>query len=275
MRISVKDFSLERTLTAGQTFAWRYDSGWWYRFVDKPIAVRQVSESDLEFIGGGEEEIRRLLGLSDPIEEIIRSIDKDEAIHSAIMTSPGLRVVQDGLWPSLLGFVLSIQSNIPLLNRRIDALSKAYGNVESFNGVELSSFPSYKRILSSGRESLKQFRLGFRDRFVFEAAEAMERIGSDSVDTQELRASLKEIMGVGDKVFDCVLLYGLHDLSAFPIDVWIRRVLERHYKNVIGDSKSYKAIREKIVDYFGKYAGYAQLYMFDYIRKTSRRAIKI
>ncbi len=77
---------------------------------------------------------------------------------------------------------------------------------------------------------------------------------------------LNDIKGIGPKVLDCILLYGLHDLSVFPMDVWIKRAINKNYRDLIDGIKSYEKISNKMRNYFGKYAGYAQLFIYNYIR---------
>jgi N-glycosylase/DNA lyase len=267
MEIEISDFSLDRTLNAGQTFAWKKESGWWKSFINHPLKVRQKEEKKLEFFGSSTEEVRKLLGLNDDLNSIKAELDKDDFLDKAIEYSDGIRVVQDGLWPATLGFILSIQSNIPLILRRISSLSAVYGQESNFDGEEMRGFPDYRIMFQNGLEKLKEFKLGFRTKFVFSAAEYFYNHElSEALDLGDLKMHLLNIKGVGEKVLDCVLLYGLHDLSAFPMDVWMMRVLSKHYSNLIEKAKSYKAKRRIMVDYFGRYAGYAQLYMYNYSR---------
>ncbi|MDP8012668.1 MAG: DNA glycosylase, partial [Nanoarchaeota archaeon] len=206
MLIPVKNFSIDTTLMAGQTFAWKkFDKGW-ISFVDKPVLVRQISENELMVTGETSRgEIERRLGLKDDIEKIISSIDKDETVHQAILHSPGLRIVEDGLWVSLLSFILSIQSNIPLINKRIEVLSSIYGRKEAIEGKEIFSFPTYSQIYEHP-ELLKRAKLGFREKFVLEAANFLQKEGVQIENMKKIREKLSEIKGVGDKVLDCVML---------------------------------------------------------------------
>ena len=269
MIINVNDFSLDRTLNSGQIFAFFKRDNNWYSFLDKPLEIRQEGDK-LVYSGLNESEIKELLGLNDPIDEIKAEIDKDDFIDKAILYSGFLRVVNGGLWSTTLSFILSIQSNIELIKRRIMAMSDFYGKTGEVNGVQLKSFPSFEAIYSKGYETLKQFKLGFRTKFVFSAAsyfyshEMNELLGIEDISKR-----LLEIGGIGEKVLDCIKLYGLHDLSAFPMDVWILRTLSLHYNHIIGKYKSYKDKRKAMVDYFGMYAGYAQLFIYDYSRLNS------
>lgn len=267
MQTEIEEFSLDKTLNAGQTFAWIKKGDYWFSFIDKPVKVRQINDTTLEFFGTDEANIKERLGLNDDIKSIKTELDKDDFLDRAIEYSDGLRVVKDGLWPATLGFILSIQSNIPLILRRVQGLSVTYGKNQIFDGGELHGFPDYRRIYENGTGPLKSMKLGFRTRFVFSAAEHFSNDEfSEKVGTEDIRKRLLGINGVGEKVLDCVMLYGLHDLSAFPMDVWMLRVLSKHYSNLIEKAKSYRAKREVMVKYFGRYAGYAQLYIYNYSR---------
>ncbi|MEM0143529.1 MAG: DNA repair protein, partial [Candidatus Parvarchaeum sp.] len=135
------------------------------------------------------------------------------------------------------------------------------------NGITVNSFPSFEEIYKFGYERLKQFKLGFRTKFVFSAAKYFySHELNENLNLEELKRRLLEINGIGEKVLDCILLYGLHDLSAFPMDVWILRTLSLYYNSITGKFKSYRDKRKAIVDYFGRYAGYAELFMYDYSR---------
>ncbi|MGC8516632.1 MAG: DNA-3-methyladenine glycosylase family protein [Candidatus Acidifodinimicrobium sp.] len=267
MRMNIKDFSLDKTLSAGQTFSWFKSDGKWVRLVGYPIVVTEVDSSTLEIEGAGEREVRRLLGLNDNIERINNEINKDDFISEAIKKSTGLRVVEDGVWPSTLSFVLSIQSNINLIKKRIQALSRIYGERIEVNGKEMYTFPS-PRGISDRPGLLSEAKLGFRSKFVLAAAKHFSETNmGGEMGEEEIVKHLLSIHGVGPKVLDCVMLYGLHRLSYFPIDVWIERALKEKYSNLIGSLKSYKKINEKMREYFGEFAGYAQLYIYDSFRR--------
>lgn len=269
MIINLNNFSLDLTLNSGQTFIWKEVAGNYYSFVDKPVRVKQ--NKDKLYITGqvSASMIKEQLGLYDNIALIEKSIDRDEVIHKAIEQFHGIRVVKDGLWVSTLSFILSIQSNIKLIRRRVEQLSSLYGEEYYIDNISIHRFPSYEQIYKQGLEKLKTIKMGFRTKFVFDAAEKFTKNkGFEGLSLREIRENLSKIKGVGPKVLDCILLYGLHDLSAFPIDVWIRRIIDLSYKNVVKGNSNYKTINEKMVQYFGNYAGYAQLFLYGYARQS-------
>jgi N-glycosylase/DNA lyase len=272
MITKVKGFSLDRTLSSGQIFSFFNVDKNWYSFIDKPLEIRQEGDK-LVYSGLSEANVKELLGLNDPINNIKAEVDKDDFIDKAIRYSSSLRVVKSGVWPATLGFVLSIQSSVNLILRRIKAMSNYYGRDGEINGRLLKSFPSFEAIYEKGYDKLKQFNLGFRTRFVFSAAEYFYKNEiSSNFRVEQLRDSLTNVYGVGEKVLDCILLYGIHDLTSFPMDVWILRTLSLYYSNILGKAKSYKDKRKAMTDYFGRYAGYAQLFIYDYSRLNSIRS---
>jgi N-glycosylase/DNA lyase len=265
MILRVTDFSLDKTLNAGQTFAWEKKDGVWLSATSNPIIVRQTNPEELEYYGVTENVIKEKLGMNDDIDSINAEIDKDDFIDKAIEYSKGLRVVQDGIWPATLGFLLSIQSNIPLILKRIRVLSGKYGEHKELESIKFNGFPDYTKIFDGGIEALKELKLGFRYKFVFSAAKFFAET-EISNDIEEIKVQLLSITGVGEKVLDCILLYGLHDLSAFPMDVWISRIIYKHYSHILKDAKKYADARELMAGYFGRYAGYAQLFLYNYSR---------
>lgn len=272
MITKVDNFSLDRTLNSGQLFTFFKDGKNWYSFVDKPLEIRQEGEN-LIYSGLDETSIKELLGLNDPVDEIKAEVDKDDFIDKAIRYSGSLRVVKSGIWPATLGFVLSIQSNVSLILRRIKAMSDYYGKESEINGKILKSFPSFENIYEKGYDKLKQFNLGFRTKFVFSAAEYFYKNEiNESFTEEDIRKNLININGIGEKVLDCILLYGMHDLSAFPMDVWILRTLSLYYSHILGNAKNYKDKRKAMTDYFGRYAGYAQMFIYDYSRMNAIRS---
>jgi N-glycosylase/DNA lyase len=266
MVIKVDNFSLDRTLNSGQIFSFFKKENYWYSFIDTPVAVRQAGNI-IERFGASDDYIKELFGLNDNMIGIKAEIDKDDFIDKSIAYSGSLRVVKQGIWPATLSFILSIQSNIPLIMKRIGTMSEFYGKTEEINGVTINGFPSFDSIYEKGYETLKQFKLGFRTRFVFSAAEYFySHEISEKLPRNDIIKHLFSIKGVGEKVLDCILLYGLHDLSAFPMDVWILRTLSIYYNHLISKYKTYADRRKAMSDYFGRYAGYAQLFIYDYSR---------
>jgi len=188
---------------------------------------------------------------------IIELFSCDETVKKASDIGKGIRIFRQDAWETLISFIISQNNNIPRIKKIIEALCTLLG--ECNNGVY--SFPSPEAIVSAGIEGLAPIKSGFRAKYIFDAAQkvysgeiSLEYIAECGYD--EALAELKKIKGVGDKVANCVLLFGFGFYEAFPIDVWVKRVIEKYY----GDLSNFDPKR------FGEYAGIAQQYLFYYER---------
>ncbi len=186
---------------------------------------------------------------------IIASFSADSAITRAANEGQGIRIFRQDPWETIVSFIISANNNIPRIKKIIDALCRLLG--EERGGVY--SFPTADAILNAGIEGLAPIKAGFRTKYIIDAA---EKVASGEVSIERIKASnysdaldeLKKIKGIGDKVANCVLLFGFGFYEAFPIDVWVKRVIEKYYGS------------EFDVAHFGKYAGIAQQYLFYYER---------
>lgn len=190
---------------------------------------------------------------------IIKSFANDSAISKAAVSGGGIRIFRQDPWETLISFIISQNNNIPRIKKIINSLCCLLGEEIDEN---VYSFPTPNKILEAGIEGIAPIKSGFRAKYIMDAA---EKVANGSVSLKRIQNSgyenalteLKTIKGVGDKVANCVLLFGFGYYEAFPIDVWVKRVIEKHYPNGL-DPKT-----------LGKYAGIAQQYLFHYERNGS------
>lgn len=190
---------------------------------------------------------------------IIKSFSQDIPISKAAVTGGGIRIFRQDPWETLISFIISQNNNIPRIKKIIDSLCRLLGEEIDEN---VYSFPTPEKILEAGIEGIAPIKSGFRAKYIMDAA---EKVANGTVSIARIQnagyenalTELKTIKGVGDKVANCVLLFGFGYYEAFPIDVWVKRVIEKHYPNGL-DPKS-----------LGKYAGIAQQYLFHYERNGS------
>ncbi len=183
--------------------------------------------------------------------EIIKSFAFDEPISKAATVGGGIRIFRQDPWETLISFIISQNNNIPRIKKIINSLCQLLG--EAKNGIY--TFPTASQIYQAGIEGLAPIKSGFRAKYIYDAA---CKVISGEVDLKRVAncgyeaalTELKLIKGVGDKVANCVLLFGFGYYEAFPIDVWVKRVISEHYPNGL-DPKT-----------LGKYAGIAQQYLF-------------
>lgn len=218
-------------------------------------------------------EIMRRFGLGDNMAEVYKNISTDSHIKSAIERHYGLRVTHNEPWETTLCFVISQFNNIKRIKGIVRNLINAYGP-EMDTGDRLTRlFPDAETLSKASIADLRTAGTGFRAKYIKNiasaCAEGFDLDGVRSMDYGEAKSYLMDMDGVGDKVADCILLMGYKQWSAFPIDVWVKRSMEKLYFN--SRKKSIEDIHEFADGRWGDYAGYAQQYLFHNARKAGLR----
>ncbi len=271
-RIAVRDFSLETTMNCGQTFCWIRDGeGYVNPDVDGAIYVEQKGNALYYETSNNNIDLRQLLGLEDPIRTIQQEVNKDTFMSECMKFADGLRVVRDPFFGCLVSFLCSVRNSIPNIKRLTQRIRERFGPRIRLGGKTYFGMPSPKTLAETRPQDLKELGLAWRSEFVIKSAKA---IASEEIDENELRKmsyeeahdALKFLYGVGNKVADCVCLFSLGFLEAFPIDIWIERVIKKHYSIFTQTGNSYRNKSRAAREYFGRYAGYAQEYLYYYTR---------
>jgi len=259
----VSDFDLSKTFECGQCFRWIADEDGLYVGVAYGLVAKLYRRGDSIFISGTIEEFesvwRNYFDLDRDYTEIRQKLCVDDFMRSATAYGEGIRLLCQDKWEALCSFILSQNNNIPRIKKIIDKLCREFGDAIDFEGRQYYTFPSASRISALTEEHLAPLRCGYRAEYIIKAAKMVsERIIDLDALSQEkpdiARASLKKLHGIGDKVADCVMLFGLHMLDTFPVDVWMKRAVVQHY-GLDFDPKI-----------FSPYAGIAQQYIFHYMR---------
>ena len=238
------DFDLDKLAESGQCFRWRRAAEGGYRIVhrDRCLTIRQVGEdrwrlscSEAEF----ERVWRAYFDLDTDYRAIRRAVreTEDPFLARACAFGAGIRILRQEPWETLVSFIISQNRSIPMIQRSVELLCAAAGDeLRDDDGEPYYTFPRPERLLSLPEEALAACRLGYRCGYVRAAAEAvagggldLARLAAADAADAEVMAALTGVRGVGVKVASCVALFGLHRLDAFPVDVWIRRVLDREY----------------------------------------------
>ena len=263
--LEARDFNLHDTLNSGQLF--RYiDFGDHYLIHagNRLFRIWQKG-SRIFFDGVGEKFISHFFRLDDDLEGIYRQIEKDPFIGKAIELYRGLRLIRQDPWECLVSFLCSSAKNIPHIKCIVEHLCRHYGPAISLGNYHGYGFPSPERI-SEGRD-LGRIKAGFRARYLLEVSRRVKSMDLRALGKLEYRDVKKELMalpGVGEKIADCVLLYSLDFTEAFPVDTWVKKAMRTGYHG--GEKLSDRKIREFVQGYFGRYAGYAQQYLYHYVR---------
>jgi N-glycosylase/DNA lyase len=260
-------FDLERSLSCGQVFRWESVGGGWWRGVigSRRIRIRQDGPV-LTFRGADTEFVTQYFHLDADLPGILLSVDRDPVIHEAIECCRGLRIVRQPPWECLASYICATYANIPGIKRRISLICERFGNRMEDGEGEFFTFPTPGAIAAAEVCDVRECRLGYRSSYLLETARTVacdpgwqERVLA--LPYEEARRDLLRLRGVGEKVADCVLLFAFGKYEAFPVDVWIQRILQTRYQDG-GKLRSYGQIHRFGSNHFGKFAGYAQEYLF-------------
>jgi N-glycosylase/DNA lyase len=277
-------FNLNATLCCGQAFRWNKQGEWWYGIVrENAFKIRQTG-NDLEFENVEMDFVKSHFGLYDNLPKILSQISKDKHIKRAVETSKGLRILRQDPWECLISYICATYKNISAIKQMLSNLCKKFGDRIYFDEYYSYTFPTPERLAKATAEELAKCGLGYRAKYVSETAkmvyenryefESLRRIAYEKA-----KEKLLNFPGVGLKVADCILLFSFGKLQAFPVDVWIKRVILKYYTNhfpnefigKISSKKSLTSSEYKKLNlfgrrYFGEYAGYAQEYLYHYER---------
>ena len=273
-----KKINLEYTINSGQVFLWRKEGNKWYGINGQNVLCIDESGKVKSFSKNKEDFFRA----TDNIENILHLISKDEIVQKAVKQYLGLRLLRQDPFQCLISFIVSSNSNIQKIKFTLENLCKKFGKKVIFDGKEFFLFPDPKVLASASIKDVQSCGAGYRSKFIIRAS---KMVVSKEIDLNKLKKSdysnakdtITKIPGVGNKVADCILLFSLEKLEAFPLDRWILKILEKYYqqnlqveKKTITD-KQYKILHEKIVEYFGPYCGYAQQFLFKMERENYQK----
>jgi len=269
-------FNLLLTLESGQVFHWHpHGAGWVGTIGNQPVQIEQ-REKSLWISKGSESLVRHYFALDHPLRKIYDTFPKDPGMTAALDFCSGITVMQQPVWECLATFITSSMKQVAHIRQMSLAIRKTFGEPVLYPGFELYSYPSPERLAAATEQQLRDCKLGYRAKNLIGTARMiaggqidLERIRS--MDDAEALAELCKLPGVGEKVANCVLLFAYGRLRAFPIDVWIERVLREIYFK--GKRKvTPQRLKQFSSEYFGPYGGYAQQYLFHHARKTYRSA---
>jgi N-glycosylase/DNA lyase len=276
--------NLALTLTCGQAFRWEERDGWWEGVVGGRLWRLRQDGDRVVCDGPAAGAVRWYLALDEDLPGILSSVDRDPVVHRSIAACRGLRILRQDPWEILISFICATNTNIPRIRRMIASLARCFGRWVPGAVEPRFSLPGPEALTGPGCHHLGTCRLGYRDRYI---AGTAARVAADpgilkriaGLPFPEARAALLDFPGVGPKAADCILLFGFHRLEAFPVDVWIRRIMYAHYLDPLPGSKvpserEDRRIREFGRKYFGEYAGYAQEYLFCAREQLSRGTLR-
>lgn len=278
----VHNFDPEMSVNSGQAFLWQQANGSWYGIHGDRVVKFSKTDSGFEFSSFPEQKNfeRDLFRLDDDDGSIFAEMSRDPFIAGLLKTYSGLRIMRQDPRQCLFSFVCASNTNIPMIRRMLYTLAKKYGQKVSADGMEFHTFPSAEALNNVSEGELRSCGLGYRARAIKAVAQG---IATGALDLESLKKAsyadakqeLLKIYGVGPKIADCVLLFSLDKLEAFPIDVWIARALASNY-GWLGrfreklTARQYDVLSESARKHFGRHAGYAQQYLYYHIRQGKK-----
>src|SRR3990170_1647807 len=243
------EINLDYSINSGQVFLWEKGVNTWYgingsdvlAITPKSNQIRSFSENPMDIFRQG-----------DNSKKIIQSITKDKVVKNAVKHFPGLRLLRQDPFQCYISFIVSSNSNIQKIRLVLQNLCRKFGTKVRFDGREFYLFPEPGILAKAEENSLLACGLGYR-------------------------AKLVKIFGIGNKIADCIMLFSLEKLDAFPLDRWMIRVLQKYYSKKFPISsktiteKTYEKLHNEIVHHFGPYAGYSQQFLFKMERELNEK----
>ncbi|MCB1229252.1 MAG: hypothetical protein KDN19_03245 [Verrucomicrobiae bacterium] len=273
-------FDLAQTLDSGQVFHWEpcvFEgvAGFAGCLGDEPVWVAQTGDETLAVSGSSSEKIAAYLGIAEPVAALHATFPQDDPVLTEAMAyCPGLRLIRQPVWECLATFITSSLKQVAHIRQISLNLRRRFGEPRLIAGREIWTYPTPDAIAEAGEAALRESGLGYRAVGLHRTAEALASGNADldaldQLDVEAARDYLLQFHGVGEKIANCVLLFGCGRYGAFPIDVWMDRILRERY---FGPRKR-KRIKPAELQawaerHFGPNAGYAQQYLFHFARKT-------
>ena len=286
-KIRAPEFDLAMTLDSGQVFHWEKAGGGFVGAIgDLAVCVEQDNDFLKVRFGGPPKPARgpralpgtlaRYFALDHPLAEICDSFPKDPVMNAARDFCRGLRIIRQPEWECLATFICSSMKQVAHIRQISLALRKRFGEPRSVGDHVVYTFPSPQRIAGASDSALRKCALGYRAKNLRATARLVRSGEADleawsALSDPELRKQLCALPGVGPKIANCVMLFAYERLRAFPIDVWIERVLTLQY---LPRRKKMTAqrLRDFSESYFGQHGGYAQQYLFHHARMGPRKS---
>ena len=267
--------NIDNSINSGQVFLWEKNGTDWYGIngqdilkINKNGVIKSILNSKTNFF-------RK----NDNMQEIIKSISKDETVKKSIKQYEGLRIFKQDPFQCMISFIISSNSNIQKIKNSLEKISKKFGKKVKIQNKEFFLFPKPEKLANASIEEIKKCGVGYRAPFIKQASKMiiLKKINFkylEKCDYEEAKKNICVIPGIGNKVADCILLFSLNKLEAFPLDTWMIKILEKYYSNQFNietktiTKKQYQILHEKIVNYFGPYCGYAQQFLFKMEREN-------
>lgn len=272
----VENFDARAIFTCGQAFRWYEEKDGSFTTVHLGRVLNVLNKDNrVVFKGTNLEEFKEIwvdyFDLNTNYKEIRKTLSGNEILVNAMEYGKGIRILNQNHFEMLISFIISANNMIPRIKKSIEVISMRYGKfICEDENRKYYSFPTVEELSNATVEDLREFaKVGFRDKRIFDTVnmilnDKIDLNSFESLETDILREELLKFSGVGNKVADCIMLFSYKRGEVFPVDVWIKRVMEELF---IKQETPVKKIAKEADRIFGKYAGYAQQYLFYYGRE--------
>ncbi len=272
----VSDFDPKHIFECGQCFRWKVQDDGSYTGVAKGRVINVSREGDTIYLKNTNlEDFNKIwkeyFDLDTDYTQIKNELRKmDEYLEKATEFGWGIRLLKQDPWEMIISFIISSNNRIPMIQKAIANLSREYGTyIGEYDGVDYYDFPTPEQLNNASVEEIRACSTGFRDKYIKSTTESVINNNDDvyeyfKLDTEDCRKELMKFNGIGPKVCDCIALFGMQKYDTFPVDVWVKRVMQEFY---VEDDMSLPKIRKYAIDKFGELSGFAQQYLFYYARE--------
>lgn len=274
-----RDYDLAATLTSGQAFRWIPRDGRWESILHgRYVSLQQLPEGieartlepqiDWDWL-------REYLQIETDLDLVLETFPKDAPMQTAVRACRGLRLLRQEPWECLASFILSSTKQIVQIQQIVKALCECYGGEIAGSAEMHCTFPLPSRLATLSESNLRSCKMGFRAPYLLETARIIDSGKLDlealrKLSTDEARLALMGLPGVGEKIANCVLLFAYGFQDAFPVDVWVQKAIAQLYFPKRRPTR--KRLKRFVETHFGPNAGYAQQYLFHYMRTRVRNA---
>lgn len=271
-----KDFDPVHIFECGQCFRWIKEDDGSYTGVAKGKVINVKKDGENIVIDNtNKEEFENIWYDYFDLGRDYTSLKKelaqhDENLKKAVDFGWGIRILQQDSWEMLISFIISSNNRIPMIQRAINNISEKYGKeICEYRGRKYFAFPSPEELSKASIEELRECKTGFRDKYIYHTNKMVieENLNMEDfieMDSEVCHKELMKFKGVGAKVADCIALFGMRKYDSFPVDVWVKRVMQEFYG---AEDMSLPKMRKYGMELFGEKAGFAQQYLFYYVRK--------
>jgi len=270
MKLNLKDFNIEQIAESGECFRWnKLEENKYIGVIMGGVCIVEQNGEEVTFDSNlPDEVIKHYFDLARDYSKIKEFYKNDDILVKAIKYGEGIRILNQEKFETLISFIISANNNIPRIKKSVEKIAEKYGKKIEYKGETYFAFPTPEELSKATMEELRECGVGFRDKYIKEAAKMVAKFHIDlevisNLSTEECKKELIKIKGVGSKVADCVMLFSMEKADAFPVDVWIKRIMENLY---IKQEVTLKEIEKYAKERFGEYAGIAQQYLFVYAK---------